>query len=105
MTNSLSLADQLFAAQHGVASRRQLLDLGVTARMIEGRLGNGRWVAVHQRVYRTAGAPPSDDQRLMAAILAARPGSAIAGRTAAVMWGTRTFGSATTELIVPTGRP
>jgi hypothetical protein len=82
---------KLFASQHGLATRQQLLELGVTARMISRRLTSGEWIVVHQGVYRLAGAPVSHEQALMAAVLFAGPGAAVSDRAAAILHGTWAF--------------
>jgi hypothetical protein len=71
-------------AQHGVFSRQQALDVGLTRSQIEYRVTMGTWVAVDSGVYRIAGTPTSWHQRLMAACLA---GPAVAShRAAALLW-------------------
>jgi hypothetical protein len=76
---------EMAAGQHGVISRRQAIEAGVTARMIERRTGSGLWVAVHPGVYRLAGAPETWQQRLLGACLAT--GGVASHRAAARLWG------------------
>ena len=63
-------AARLFAAQHGVASRRQLLAVGISARMIQWRVEQRLWRPVQRAVYRPASAPMTWHLRVMAACLA-----------------------------------
>jgi very-short-patch-repair endonuclease len=60
------------------------LEVGFTRGMIDRRVSSGRWLIDDYRVYRVAGAPPSWEQRLMAACLA---GPAVAShRAAGLLW-------------------
>lgn len=77
----------LAARQHGVFHRRQALDLGFSAKAIRVRLEGGRWQTLHPAVYRSAGAPGTWPQRLMAAWLAAGPAAAASHRSAGTLWG------------------
>lgn len=74
----------LAAEQHGLIAREQALEAGVTARMIERRMGTGHWVAVHPGVYRVAGAPVTWLQRQLAACLATD--GVASHRAAARLW-------------------
>ena len=57
------------ASQSGLITRRQLLAIGFSDRVIQGRVGNGRLIALHRGVYLVAGVPLTDAVRLQAAIL------------------------------------
>jgi very-short-patch-repair endonuclease len=71
--------------QHGVFTRAQAREAGLTLGAIEGRVRWGQWVSVDHGVYRVAETPTSWSQRLLAACLA---GSAVAShRSAAALWG------------------
>jgi hypothetical protein len=67
----------------GVITRRGLIDLGFTARMIDGRVARGQWRIVTRGVYRLA--EPSDRRDLMRSVLAAWPGAVISHESAAVV--------------------
>jgi hypothetical protein len=90
-SNTKSLVATLFAAQYGLAARRQVVDLGLTSRMIDRRLVASDWRVVHPGVYRLVGSPSSYEQSLMAAVLYAGPGAAVSDRAAAALHGTWTF--------------
>src|SRR3954447_20701342 len=77
----LSLAG-LARRQHGVVSRRQVLDAGGSDRMIANRLSSGRWIRLDAGVYALVAAPATWQRALMAAQLS-EPVAAIAGRSAA----------------------
>src|SRR4051794_2003858 len=94
----------LVKRQHGVIARRQLLELGLSRRRIERRIGSGRLHPTWRGVY-AVGRPLLDEHgRWMAAVLAGGPGAALSHGSAAELWG---FGSERRGLIdvsVPTQR-
>lgn len=59
----------LLAAQHAVASRRQLAELGLAPHQIAAELRRGHWEAVPGGIIRIAGAPHTWRQQLMEATL------------------------------------
>lgn len=68
--------------QHGVATRAQLLALGMTRRQIGGRLATGEFSALHRGVYLVGPiAPPFAHE--MAAVMACVPNAALSHRSAA----------------------
>jgi hypothetical protein len=77
---------QLVDRQLGLATRRQLLDGGVTQGQIRWAVGR-RWRVVLPRVLLLDSSLPSPQQRLMAALLLAGPDSWLAGPTAAALHG------------------
>lgn len=74
-------------AQHGVVSRRQLLDIGVGRRTIGGRLERGALHLVHRGVYAVGHSILSAHGRWMAAVLSCGPGAVLSHRSAAELWG------------------
>lgn len=80
----------LAASQHGVVTRRQLLEAGFTPRQVDERLRTGRLRGVHQGVYllgSLAGCLEPRRAVLMAAQLASGPGTLISHRHAAALQG------------------
>lgn len=75
----------LAARQHGVVSRAQLLDGGVSSRIIEHRINNGYLEPLHRGVYR-AGPVPAPRERQMAAVLACGPEAVLSHASAGVEW-------------------
>jgi hypothetical protein len=75
------------AAQHGLVSTSDLVELGYgddqRRRLIDGR----RWERVAPRVLRLVGAPDTTAQRAMRACLGAGAGGALAGRSSGAWWG------------------
>jgi hypothetical protein len=77
---------RLMAKQRGLVSRSQALEGGLGRGAIQHRLDSGEWQRLHPGVYRMRGAPPSWEQKLMAATLWAGPESAVSHRSAAALW-------------------
>jgi len=80
---------RLAARQHGVVSRRQLLDAGITAGATERRVASGHLVRVHRGVYAVGHAQLRREGRWLAAVLAAGHGAALSHRSAAALHGIR----------------
>jgi hypothetical protein len=78
---------ELATRQHGVASYEQLLDLGLGAHWIEGRLDEGRLRAIHRNVYAVGHSRVSQRGRWWAAVLAYGTDALLSHRTAAILWG------------------
>jgi very-short-patch-repair endonuclease/predicted transcriptional regulator of viral defense system len=77
----------LAATQHGLVSRRQLLELGFSGRAIEHRVAKGRLHPVARGVYAVGRPGLTHSGRWMAAILACRSRAALSHRSAAELWG------------------
>lgn len=69
------LIDLVAANQLGLITRQQLVTIGMTQRMIDYRVRNGRLSTIHRGVYRVCGSPASFDQLLLAALLAVGAGA------------------------------
>jgi predicted transcriptional regulator of viral defense system len=80
------LAD-LAARQHGLITRAQLREQGLTASAIESRLRRRRLHPVHTGVYALAYRSQTPHARMMAAVLACGRGAAVSHRSAAELWG------------------
>ena len=87
MFNGDRAIGEVAAQQQGVVTRTQASALGFDPDRIQRRLGSGRWVQVHESVYRVHGASDSIDQRRLAALLAVGPSAAASHRAAADMYG------------------
>src|SRR4051794_6877243 len=77
----------LAAAQHGLVSRRQLIELGFSARAIEHRLARGRLHPVARGVYAVGRPGVTHSGRWMAVILGCHSQAALSHRSAAELWG------------------
>ena len=101
---TLPLAAQIAAVakrQHGVVTRAQLVELGLTLRQVEGWYRSGRVDRLLPSVFRLAGAPSTREQALMAAVLWAGPGAFASHRSAAELWGFDGVKAARPEVTVP----
>jgi very-short-patch-repair endonuclease len=94
----------LAGRQHGVVSRRQLEELGLTRNEIEGRLARGRLHRLHQGVYAVGHRIVSLRGSWMAAVLAAGPGAVLSHRDAAGVWDLRPSQRARVEVTAPRQR-
>jgi very-short-patch-repair endonuclease len=73
--------------QHGVVTRKQLLDAGVSSDEIRWRLREGSLIRVHRGVYRVGHRAPSIEARYLAAVLACGDGAVLSGQAAGYLWG------------------
>jgi very-short-patch-repair endonuclease len=78
---------RIAGAGHGVVTRAQLLEAGVTARAIEVRLQQGSLIRVHRGVYRVGHHAPSLEATYLAAVLAGGEGALLSGGAAAHLHG------------------
>jgi very-short-patch-repair endonuclease len=72
--------------QHGVVSRRQALDAGLTTKTLRCHLDRGRWRRLHPGVYLTHSGEPTWTARASAAVLWSGSGAALSLRAAAYLW-------------------
>jgi very-short-patch-repair endonuclease len=76
----------LVQRQHGVVSRGQLFDLGLSVRAIEHRLATERLRSVRRGVYVVGRPELTQHGHWMAAILACGDGAVLSHRSAAALW-------------------
>jgi very-short-patch-repair endonuclease len=81
------LMRQWAVRQHGLVSRDQFVEHGIDPRAARRRVASRHWDEVTQRVLRLVGSAPTDQQRVMAAVLDAGRGAVASHRTAAAVWG------------------
>lgn len=77
----------LAGEQHGVVTRRQLLDLGIRRGALARRVEHGRLVAVSRGVYAVGHAVLTREGKWSAAVLAGGEGAVLSHRSAAALWG------------------
>jgi len=77
----------LAETQHGLITRRQALELGLSERAVDRRLASGRWEPVFRGVFRLAGTERTWRQRVEAGCLKAGPGAVASHRSAANLRG------------------
>jgi predicted transcriptional regulator of viral defense system len=73
--------------QHGVVTRTQLLDAGLSRSSLSRGARSGRLHRVHPGVYRVGHRAPSTEARYLAAVLACGDGAVLSGRAAAHLYG------------------
>ena len=78
---------RLASAQHGVVTRTQLLNAGVTTDEVRRRVRSGALLRVHRGVYRVGHSAPSLEARYLAAVLACGDDARLSGRAAAHLFG------------------
>lgn len=89
------IAYQLASRQHGVFSRQQLIERGVSHGQILRWIGNGRLIQVFGAVYALGRPAVRPESLMMAAALAGGGDATITGKAGAAAWG---FGTPPTEL-------
>jgi phage tail protein X len=80
------LPEALFESQHGLATTEQLLAAGLTKHHIRRLIDYGRLTRVSPRLLRLPGSPPSEPQKVLAAVLDAGPGTALSHTSALAWW-------------------
>lgn len=78
---------ELAGARHGVVTRTQLLDAGLSPGAVKRRVRSGWLIAVHRGVYRVGHAAPSAEARYAAAVAACGPDALLCGLAAAWLLG------------------
>jgi hypothetical protein len=78
---------ELAGRQHGVVARWQLQRLGMTAKMVDGRIQRGALHSVHRGVYAVGHRSLAIEGRWMAAVLAFGPEAVLSHRSAGQLWG------------------
>jgi very-short-patch-repair endonuclease len=73
--------------QHGLVTRAQLLDAGVSDKEIRRRLERKSLIRVHRGVYRVGHRAPGIEARYLAAVLASGDGAVLSGQAAGYLWG------------------
>ena len=90
--------------QGGHVTRSQLLQLGLDAPAVQSRQRRGLLIRVHYGVYAVGHLSTNPIDRAHGALLAAGPLSAVAGRSAATLWGMNDSWPHRLELISPLQR-
>src|SRR3954471_23848417 len=73
---------RLGSRAHGVVTRAQLLDAGISECAIKRRVRDGSLIPQYRGVYRVGHCAPSHDAAYMAAVMACGDGAALGGRPA-----------------------
>ncbi|HET8822263.1 MAG TPA: type IV toxin-antitoxin system AbiEi family antitoxin domain-containing protein [Thermoleophilaceae bacterium] len=95
---------RIAAAAHGVVTRAQLLEAGVSRTEIASRLRSGALLREHRGVYRVGHRAPSIEATYFAAVVAAGKRAVLSGRAAAYVWGLVKGDAPPAEVISPNQR-
>jgi hypothetical protein len=95
---------ELAQRQHGVVVGAQVVELGVTRRMLQTRVASGRLTRIGPDLYLVGGAPLTWEGKLLGLVLAAGDGAVASHRAAAALWGLDGFTKGTPELTTPRGK-
>ncbi|MEO3924111.1 hypothetical protein ABGB07_09675 [Micromonosporaceae bacterium B7E4] len=93
--------EELVRRQHGVVSRQQAYDCGLTKAQVEHRVCTGRWRPMAGRVFATFSGAPPREAVLWAALLRAGRGAMLSHHTAAELQGLTDRRLGTVHLTVP----
>ncbi|MFY1688099.1 hypothetical protein [Plantactinospora sp. WMMB782] len=93
--------EELVRRQHGVLSRQQAYDCGLTKAQVEHRVSAGRWQPMAGRIFATFSGPPPREAVLWAALLRAGRGAVLSHHTAAEVQGLTDRHLGTVHLTVP----
>jgi predicted transcriptional regulator of viral defense system len=88
-------------AQHGVVSRAQLLQAGLSVQAVDRRVRAQRLRPMHRGVYAVGHRRLTAQGRWMAAVLACGNGAVLSHQTAAALWELRRVGSGAIHVTVP----
>jgi len=86
------------AAHHGVATRAELLDLGVSRGQIDRLVRSGMLLRLHPATYRLSTSPMTWRSQLRAAVVST--GGLASHRAAARLWGIEEVGPAPIEVVI-----
>lgn len=92
---------QLIARQHGVITRTQALEFGLSQSAVQRRVASGLWKLHLPGVFIVANVSPTWSALLMAATAWAGSGSAISHRAAAALWALDGFKPGPVEITTP----
>ncbi len=92
---------RLSARQHSLITLAQVIQLGGSRQLAHRRVASGRWIRVYSGVFLIAGHPFTWETRVLAAVLAAGPGTLTSHCTGACLWGVDNFRPGRPELSVP----
>ena len=95
---------ELADRQHGLVTRAQLLDVGLSTAAVERRVRKGVLLVVHPGVYRVGHRAPSEEARYLAAVLACGEGALLCGLAAADLLGLVRGRQPPPEVVAPTQR-
>jgi putative AbiEi antitoxin of type IV toxin-antitoxin system len=95
---------RIAARQHGIVTRKQLLDADLSVDKVRRRIEQGLLIPQYRGVYRVGHAAPSVDARYMAAVLACGERAMLVGRAAGYLLSIVTGKPPPPEVAAPTER-
>lgn len=95
---------ELAGTTHGVVTRKELLDAGITKAELKSRLLAGSLIRIHRGVFRVGHCAPSLEARYLAAVKACGDQSLLAGRAAAYLLGLLRRSPSLPEVLTPSQR-
>jgi very-short-patch-repair endonuclease len=95
---------RIASRSHGVATRAELLEAGVTPTEIKRRVRRGSLIRIHRGVFRVGHQAPSIEARYAAAVKASGDGSLLSRRAAAHVFGLLKHPPSLPEVLTPTQR-
>lgn len=98
------ILDELATRAQGVVTRSELLDAGVSAKQIRGRIGKGLLIVEFPGVYRVGHRAPSLEARYMAAVRACGDGAVLFRRAGGHLFGLLRDRAPAPEVLAPTER-
>ncbi len=93
--------DPILLAQHGLVTRYQAWEAGLTARQTDHLLVRHLLIPVHRGVFRDPASPVTLEQRGLAAVLASGRGAVGSHRLAVAVWGMRNYQCHLSEVTAP----
>ena len=90
------------ARQHGVVSRRQLVDAGLGRGALEHRLRIGWLHRMHRGVFAVGHPPLTREARWMGAVLACGEGAGLSHACATALWEMRPYAGSWVDVTIPT---
>jgi Transcriptional regulator, AbiEi antitoxin len=101
-------AEQILAriatGQHGVVTRKQLLDAGVSSSAIDRRVSKGTLIVEYRGIFRVGHAAPSREANYMAAVLASGAHGLLCDAAAGHLWGLVKGVAPAPSVVAPTER-
>jgi len=101
MGRSNDIINQIADSQRQLVSRSEILEVGGSDGAIRWSLAKGDWITVQSGVYQIDRRPMDWETKLLTAVLAAGPGSAVSHRSAFRLWGLEGISTQVVELTVP----
>lgn len=95
-----SSIDRILRRQHGVISRTQAVEAGLSENQIQHRIQSGSWLRLTSGVYAPAASTPSWERQLNAALLG-HPEGIVAGLSAAHLLGFSNIRRGRPEILLP----